>query len=353
MASKSRVKLSRNTGASVNTQAVSPRRNTCGICRKAVVDGKDDALFCEGHCQRWLHRVCASVTEEQHARLAASEQPFLCPACCQAHNLQQIAELTSTVDALKLELEQLKQVVQKQIEKQPQPQRTVPNANMQASSSQGKKSYSSMARKRAKSTPNAVSGNYTAHNAPKPPDNGESSTKEKVPGARRVWGTMKSCTSGTIKGAIARFCNIIDIRVKRKTKQIGENKERWWFVIHGNEESLANLDLLWERVQIQTSWKLETCFKAAASTSHSTLQSFPTPLDSQATAPAPTVPSPIVPVPTAENVDETGCIVPKSTVNNVVNETQYTAVSDSALEEHHTSQSESFLSVTQTAQLNT
>ena len=138
MASKLRVELSRSTGASVNTQAVSPRRNMCGICRKAVADGKDDAVFCEGHCQRWLHRVCASVTEEQHAKLAASEQPFLCPACCQAHNLQQIAELTSTVDALKLELEQLKQVVHKQMEKQLQPQRTVPNANMQASSSQGK-----------------------------------------------------------------------------------------------------------------------------------------------------------------------------------------------------------------------
>ena len=134
MASKSRVKLSRNTGASANTQAVSPRRNTCGICRKAVVDGKDDALFCEGHCQRWLHRVCASVTEEQHDKLAASEQPFLCPACCQADNLQQIAKLTSMVDALKLELEQLKQVVQKQMEKQPHFQRTVPNVSMQASS---------------------------------------------------------------------------------------------------------------------------------------------------------------------------------------------------------------------------
>ena len=93
-------------------------------------------------------------------------------------------------------------------------------------------------------------------------------------------------------------CNIIDVRVKHKTKQIGENKERWWFVIHGNEESLANLDSLWEGVQIQNSWKLETCFKAAASTSHSTFQSFPTPVDAQATASAPTVPSPIVPVPT-------------------------------------------------------
>ena len=95
---------------------------------------------------------------------------------------------------------------------------------MQASSSQGKESYSLMAWKRAKSTPNAGSGNYTAFDAPKSPDNGESTTKENVAGARRVWGTMKSCTSGTIKGAVARFCNIIDIRVKRKTKRIGEKK---------------------------------------------------------------------------------------------------------------------------------
>ena len=35
--------------------------------------------------------------------------------------------------------------------------------------------------------------------------------------------------------------------------------------MHGNEESLANLDSLWERGQIQTSWKLEPCFKAATS----------------------------------------------------------------------------------------
>ena len=116
-----------------------------------------------------------------------------------------------------LELEQLKQVVQKQMEKQPQPQRTVPNANMQASSSQGKESYSSIARKRAKSTANAGSGNYTALNAPKPPDNGESSTKEKVAGARRVWGTVKSCTSGTIKGAIART-GLITARTLKNNK---------------------------------------------------------------------------------------------------------------------------------------
>ena len=47
-----------------------------------------------------------------------------------------------------------------------------------------------MARKRAKPTENAGSG---SQNSSKPLENGGSSTK-KVAGARRVWGTMKSCT---------------------------------------------------------------------------------------------------------------------------------------------------------------
>ena len=80
-------------------------------------------------CLRQCHR------EEQHAKLAMSEQTFLCPACCQAH---QIAELKNTFDALKLELEQLKQVVHKQSPN------SVPYANTQASSNRGKESYSSM-----------------------------------------------------------------------------------------------------------------------------------------------------------------------------------------------------------------
>ena len=97
---------------------------------------------------------------------------------------------------------------------------------------------------------------------------------------------MKSCTSGTIKGATARFCNIIDIQVKCKTKQIGENKgDGLLFMVMRN---------LWPTLTLYGDSDLMEAgnlFKAAASTSHSTLQSFPTPVDSQATAPVPTVKS--------------------------------------------------------------
>ena len=34
----------------------------CAVCEQYVVDGKDQALFCEGQCQCWSHRYCAGVS---------------------------------------------------------------------------------------------------------------------------------------------------------------------------------------------------------------------------------------------------------------------------------------------------
>ena len=28
----------------------------CSVCCQAIVEGKDEALFCEGECKRWMHR---------------------------------------------------------------------------------------------------------------------------------------------------------------------------------------------------------------------------------------------------------------------------------------------------------
>ena len=37
-------------------------KHLCCVCCKAVEGGKDEALLCEGQCQKWLHRYCAGVT---------------------------------------------------------------------------------------------------------------------------------------------------------------------------------------------------------------------------------------------------------------------------------------------------
>ncbi len=39
------------------------------------------------------------------------------------------------------------------------------------------------------------------------------------------------------------------------------NRNKWWYVIHADESLLSDLDTKWEQVKLQTSWKLEPCFK--------------------------------------------------------------------------------------------
>ena len=44
----------------------------CAVCDQNVVDGKDQALFCEENCQRWFRRYCAGVTVNHLATLSST-----------------------------------------------------------------------------------------------------------------------------------------------------------------------------------------------------------------------------------------------------------------------------------------
>ena len=96
-----------------------------------------------------------------------------------------------------------------------------------------------------------------------------SSQKILAHGVRRVWGTMKSCTPSTVKGAIVRLVSnqlvpsIDSIIVKRKYRRTTDNKLHWWFLLFMPEEALQKLEMAWEQVAIQTSWKLESCIAPA------------------------------------------------------------------------------------------
>ena len=124
-----------------NTTNAMPRKNTtfvaniprsaaeeedthvCPICAEPIVDEDEDgcaqdALFCEGVCQRWLHRWCAGVTSERYVVLSSIEDPFHCPSCTVAGQqaaitAQQadIACLRECVNALTDEVRALKATV--------------------------------------------------------------------------------------------------------------------------------------------------------------------------------------------------------------------------------------------------
>ena len=70
-----------------------------------------DALFCEGVCQRWLHRWCAGVTSERYVVLSSIEDPSLCPSCTVAGQQADIACLRECVNALTDEVRALKATV--------------------------------------------------------------------------------------------------------------------------------------------------------------------------------------------------------------------------------------------------
>lgn len=80
-------------------------------------------------------------------------------------------------------------------------------------------------------------------------------SKCKVAGARRVWGPFYLCSPNAVQKIDWYSC-----RIRKKTRELAENKTIWWFVIHGDEQDLCKLDEEWDKVHLQTNWRLENCF---------------------------------------------------------------------------------------------
>ena len=98
----SRTKASPSPRPTVPMQKKPGRRSRvpCGVCQSPVVDGKDEALLCEGKCGYWLHRGCASVSPNLYRDLSNSEDPFVCLTCTNIQLKQEINQLRSEISSL-------------------------------------------------------------------------------------------------------------------------------------------------------------------------------------------------------------------------------------------------------------
>ena len=258
---------------------------TCGICEQPIVDSKDQALFCEGKCKQWIHRFCAGVPLSWFATLSASPStPFHCYSCCYDKYTESVKCLTAEITMLKQEVCVLKD--------------TVGNLNTMSTTSHDTLAAVGVAPERSRSHFSASELGWGVgsrgrgrgmrgrggrvslgregchHDAQNVSRNkrgpaGTSPTKEKVEGAHIVWGTLSTCSAGAIQNTIKKVCAIDSVQVKRKTKELSNGKVCWWFVLHDDEANLCAIDTMWEQVQLQTSWKLEPCFRF---TSHSVQQ---------------------------------------------------------------------------------
>ena len=87
--------------------------------------------------------------------------------------------------------------------------------------------------------------------------------REVLPGVRQVWGTMRSCSVTSVAKAIRQLTNISgEMQVKRKYKTSDTGKlSKWWYIVRAEESLLKQLDGKWEKVKLQTLWKIEPCYK--------------------------------------------------------------------------------------------
>lgn len=60
----------------------------CPICLELIIDDANsknkkcqDAIYCEGTCDAWLHRRCAGLSKTVFNLLQNTTTPFYCPHC--------------------------------------------------------------------------------------------------------------------------------------------------------------------------------------------------------------------------------------------------------------------------------
>ena len=257
-----------------NGAITSASKEICCICCQVVTVGKDELLFCAGDCQRWLHRYCASVTLEQYKDITDNGKTFSCPCCYRQHQQEQISQLTSTVDALKLEIAELKGCISTLTAARNAEPRSY--ATVTATTQRMNRPAHGRRRKLANPAKTTSSGDSSAARPTVPTDSasspilqyGENSInreKERVEGASRIWGTVRESTANSVKNVITRLCKpdlSRNLVVKRKDRfNPVSNKTRWWYIVRADESLLVELENDWECVQLQTSWKLEQCFR--------------------------------------------------------------------------------------------
>ena len=79
--------------------------------------------------------------------------------------------------------------------------------------------------------------------------------------SKKIWGTLRSTTPAAIMNVIMKTTSeslASRLTVKRKYKvNVNGSVGKWWFVVRGEK---FDIDATWDRVSLQTAWKLEDVY---------------------------------------------------------------------------------------------
>ena len=279
----------------------------CSVCCQVIAEGKDEGLFCEGDCKRWMHRYCAGIPVSYFQSYSSSASPFYCYSCCQRRLQSEIADLRETVGSLVKEVAGLRQQVVEHSQHIPliaenaKPPSTFLET-VESSQARRNRTRHGVGRDGLRQSRGRVgaarcgrggtNGGHGGRVGNGVTDGGDCvggrngavvngdcshsqvsttmhSNRTPLKGARKVWGTLKSTTTGVITNALKLVHEIPSgsVTVKRKYKSLngkdcdkGHVVTKWWFILRGDEEVLQLLERKWSVIAIQTAWKLEPVF---------------------------------------------------------------------------------------------
>jgi len=86
----------------------------CLICEEAILEPSDtcvgdEAVFCEGSCQGWLHRKCASVAFD---KLGEQDTEYICSYCMLESQGKEISKLLNVIQDLNTAIVSLTETIQ-------------------------------------------------------------------------------------------------------------------------------------------------------------------------------------------------------------------------------------------------
>lgn len=276
-----RATAARSKNVASNSKSTDSKHESCALCCERIVENEDEALFCEGNCQQWVHRYCAGISEKHYKSLDSSSPPFLCYACYVEAQRKLVANFESVVATLTAEIAELRKVVSEKVTVSSNAasdswstvvkrgrKRNVANGNDHRGTNSGAGNSRLTRTQAAAGTP---SGSGPRSNVSESTQSQNRSTRPKirVEGKRKVWGTLKVTTANAISSTIKLVTKIEGLSVKRKFSRRGSSSpqasgpnevSKWWFIISGDESLLDRLSKEWAAVQLQTNWSIEPVF---------------------------------------------------------------------------------------------
>jgi len=113
---KAKRKLAGNSPPKRKTKNVKNSESDCIVCEEPILEPNDncdgdEAVFCEGDCQGWIHRKCADLSRSAFNRLGESDTQYLCSQCMLAYQNSEINKLMNTIRDLNASIVSLTETI--------------------------------------------------------------------------------------------------------------------------------------------------------------------------------------------------------------------------------------------------